>query len=86
MKLHVICQAGLSDPHEDYDACHCHRCSTLDVIIECQVLVLVLLQQTESIAIGKVLKLHQGALTKPTGSKHIHVINSRSGRYASDLH
>lgn len=38
---------------------------TLDVIIECTVLISILVQQTESISIGKVLKLYKAVHAVP---------------------
>lgn len=45
-------------------------CVTLDVVVECAVLVAVLAQQTESIDICKVLKLDQTVHPEPVNSQH----------------
>ena len=39
---------------------------TLDIIIECKIFVLVLLEQSEGIVIGKIFKLNQCILSIPT--------------------
>lgn len=46
---------------------------TLDVVVECAVLVAVLAQQTESIHICKVLKLNQTVQPVPVGKKEMHL-------------
>ena len=46
---------------------------TLNVVIKCQVFILVFLQQSEGVVVSKVLKLNQCVLSIPTTSEAIHV-------------
>lgn len=64
----MIGQLGVGHTQRSQETGNGHRGSSLDVVVERQVLVAVLLEEAESVVVSEVLKLDQSVLAVPMDS------------------